>query len=663
MACALDEARRREVERHNQCASRYSKMLHHHIDVATFLSAQGLAFRGHDESKGSSNRGNFIELLDVLGGYSQELRSFLNDDRITYTSHDPQNDLIECIHEEVRQEIQTRVDSSQFLAVMMDDTSDICNVEQSAISVRLVHDGEVEEHLLGMVDSSKDQSANGLTKVLLDTLKKFKITPESGKQKLIGQSYDGAPAMSGELSGVQKQIQDHFPAAYYNHCVAHRMSLCASQSANKVPQISRFFDILDKLISFFRSSPKRTTQLGRALPKPGDTRWLSRDTAIGVVDSWYETIGTVLFEMANNYIEKAETQATARGLCIQIQHVEFVFFLKLYRKLFDYCTPITVIMQKPTLDAIQLTSMLDDFQEMLHRFDLDQVWEDALASDATMPVVRARKGWRGGQQGVDGLPESWKQSLTTVATTVLVKFSEQLQWRFQNLKKFKWMNLIHPAKFDEQKNALLRDQRILIHELSQLYPFVVLDMIALENNLDVLYNNKEISALLQKLVRERDALVAKKRARRHQSMRANEGTVANQGDEQTDPEEKDAFHLREIEVDVDAVKEGKPNIQDLLSVIKRAELEDALPQAMQLLELAVVTPLTSVHCERVFSRMKRVVSPSRSRMLQKRKEMLVFLQVEHKTLRWLSGQNHFKENVIARFKSYNQRRFERFSRK
>ena len=93
--------------------------------------------------------------------------------------------------------------------------------------------------------------------------------------------------------------------------------------------------------------------------------------------------------------------------------------------------------------------MLDDFQEMLHRFDLDQVWEDALAADPTMPVVRARKGWRDVQQGVDRLPESWKHSLTTVATTVLVKFSEQLQWRFQKLKKFKWMNLIHPTKFDE----------------------------------------------------------------------------------------------------------------------------------------------------------------------------------------------------------------------
>ena len=33
------------------------------------------------------HRGNFVELLDVLGGYSHDLRSFLDDDRITYTSH------------------------------------------------------------------------------------------------------------------------------------------------------------------------------------------------------------------------------------------------------------------------------------------------------------------------------------------------------------------------------------------------------------------------------------------------------------------------------------------------------------------------------------------------------------------------------------------------
>ena len=84
---------------------------------------------------------------------------------------------------------------------------------------------------------------------------------------------------------------------------------------------------------------------------------------------------------------------------------------------------------------------------------------------------------------------------------------------------------------------------------------------------------------------------------------------------------------------------------------------------MVLLEIAAVNPLTSVHCERVFSRMKPVISSSRSRMLQTRKEHLVLLQVENCLLRWLAKQPSFYENVVTRFKGINQKGFERFSRK
>ncbi len=258
VASALDEARQREILRHNENASRYSKMMKHHIDVAVYLSAQGLAFRGHSEDKLSSNRGNFLELMDLLGGYSQELRVFLDKERITYTSHDPQNELIQCIFQEVENEIKNRVNASRFVSVMMDDTSDLSNTEQSAVSVRLIHDGNLEEHLLGLTDASDDQSADGLTKIMMKMLGNYNVTPDTGKGKLIGQSYDGAATMSGELNGVQKRIRDKFPFAYYNHCVAHRMSLCASQSSMKIPEVAKFFGILDKLITFFRSSPKRT---------------------------------------------------------------------------------------------------------------------------------------------------------------------------------------------------------------------------------------------------------------------------------------------------------------------------------------------------------------------------------------------------------------------
>ncbi len=50
-------------------------------------------------------------------------------------------------------------------------------------------------------------------------------------------------------------------------------------------------------------------------------------------------------------------------------------------------------------------------------------------------------------------------------------------------------------------------------------------------------------------------------------------------------------------------------------------------------------------------------------MLQKRKEMFLVLQVEHKTLRKLAEQPDIKRNIVARFKSYNQKQMDRFSHK
>ena len=124
-----------------------------------FLAGQGLAFRKHEELSLSlsSNRENFIELLELIGKYSQDLGEFLTKQHVTYTSHEPQNDLIKCVYQEVKAEIQRRIDNSKFLAVMMDDTSDASNIKQSAVSIRPIYDGKVEEHLLAMANSFGDQ--------------------------------------------------------------------------------------------------------------------------------------------------------------------------------------------------------------------------------------------------------------------------------------------------------------------------------------------------------------------------------------------------------------------------------------------------------------------------------------------------------------------------
>ena len=71
---------------------------------------------------------------------------------------------------------------------------------------------------------------------------------------------------------------------------------------------------------------------------------------------------------------------------------------------------------------------------------------------------------------------------------------------------------------------------------------------------------------------------------------------AGQSHSQVHIEEHDEFEVGDdANVEIDAVREWTATIQDLLLVIKSADKDEALPQAMILLELAATTPLTSVH--------------------------------------------------------------------
>ena len=293
------------------------------------------------------------------------------------------------------------------------------------------------------------------------------------------------------------------------------MSLCAAQSANKIIEVAKSFGTLEKIINFFRSSPKRTRHLGYHLPKPGDTRWVSRDLAVSAIDSHYEAIGTVLDEISRNRTEKIDTQTTARGLVTNIQNVDFICLLKLYRKIFDHCTPIMKMMQKPSLDAVQLRTMLDDFLHFLTVLDFDQIWADTLEADPNFPVTRGRGGWRNNGQESNGsvdisYQEAWKQKLCCVEVRICVEFSEQIVWRFENLEKFKWMDLIHPSKIATRQKATSRENKALITQCQSLYPFAIRDVTSVEHNLDVLNNNTAISMLPQKLTKERDEALKEK---------------------------------------------------------------------------------------------------------------------------------------------------------
>ena len=55
----------------------YRIQLNAKVDCVKFLLCRGLAFRGHDESQGSRDRGNFLELLQFLGDHNESINEVL----------------------------------------------------------------------------------------------------------------------------------------------------------------------------------------------------------------------------------------------------------------------------------------------------------------------------------------------------------------------------------------------------------------------------------------------------------------------------------------------------------------------------------------------------------------------------------------------------------
>ena len=70
------------------------------------------------------------------------------------------------------------------------------------------------------------------------------------------QAYDGAAAMSSNISGVQMHIHESAPLAVYTHCRSHVLNLSIAATC-KIPQVRNMIDAINFTFLFFHNSPKR----------------------------------------------------------------------------------------------------------------------------------------------------------------------------------------------------------------------------------------------------------------------------------------------------------------------------------------------------------------------------------------------------------------------
>lgn len=71
-------------------------------EVLLLTAAQNIAQRGRREIVDSSNKGNFLAILEVLGNHNTVVKKKLKTGNAKYTSHQIQNEMLDTLAELVR---------------------------------------------------------------------------------------------------------------------------------------------------------------------------------------------------------------------------------------------------------------------------------------------------------------------------------------------------------------------------------------------------------------------------------------------------------------------------------------------------------------------------------------------------------------------------------
>ena len=128
------------VKQSNKDKHDYRVQLNAIVDCIRFLLCQGLAFRGHDKSQGSSDKRNFLELVQFLGDHNESinevLQTALKNCKLTHL--EIQKDIVNAIASKTSKAIIKDLDNG-FFSILVNESHDISVKEQMSLVLRYVN--------------------------------------------------------------------------------------------------------------------------------------------------------------------------------------------------------------------------------------------------------------------------------------------------------------------------------------------------------------------------------------------------------------------------------------------------------------------------------------------------------------------------------------------
>jgi len=359
---------------------------------------QGLPIHGHDESEGSQNAGNFLELLNWLAEGVEEVKKVhlkgppINREMVDRKTQDQ---LINSCAKETTRLIMEDLGDDYF-AVLVYESRDVEQQEQLAICLRYVGTkGTVLERFLAIVGVEDTTSLT--VKTTIENL----LMAHSLKFSMVrGLGYDGASCMKSYANGLKKLIMDESPSVYYVHCFEHQLQLNIVALAKQNFHCGWVFQELENLLDVFVMCYEKIRMLGVAeaeciidafeldetaseygfhhesLGTPCDTRRQSCYKTVMDVIPLYTSIWRILTAIGEEH--RGIESVRAQIIFTSFESFEFVFVAHLLLTIFEYTEHLCSALQKREHNIVNAIDLVCVTKKRLQSLREDVGWQSFL---------------------------------------------------------------------------------------------------------------------------------------------------------------------------------------------------------------------------------------------------------------------------------------------
>ncbi|XP_053569321.1 LOW QUALITY PROTEIN: zinc finger MYM-type protein 1-like [Bombina bombina] len=561
-------------------------ILHRLLDITLFLAKQNLAFRGHKEDESSFNKGNFLEMVEMLSKYDSVLKEHLIRLKrstcklkvsVSYLAPKTQNEFISVLANHVKEKLVMEIKSAKYFGIMFDSTPDISHTDQMSEVIRYVKISnrkvEVKEVFLGFFPLKGKKAADLSSEIL-------KKMESDGLDIMMcrAQGYDNAATMAGKHGGVQSILKEKNKKAIFNGCVDHSLNLCGQHSFAENASCVTFFGTLQTMFSFFSASTHRWDVLidhtGMSVKRLSTTRWSAHHAAVKPVkekfDKFVEAIGDLC-----DPDENLETRGAAQVLLNALSDFTFLCYLYFWSDVLQEVNDAQQYLQTKGLSLDKVVTKLETLRLFLYEERIrlvENAIEQALLKSEEYGIAverRARfKKRMPGEQARDAglsLQEENKRGMLEC----IDRFHSEIQNRSRAIMEVAGMFEAVQAK--SLISATEEELKVSIPKLSNFYD--------------------EVS--------ESELFLEIPRLRRH---------------------------LKAAQIDLEEVKDWAT--LEVLTFIAKWDFIESLPTLSLSLKLFLTICVSVASCERSFSKLKLIKNYLRSTMGQSRLSDLSILSIE-----------------------------------